>query len=511
MLGISTRLLSLLEKTSEKQEPGLEGKTRRFSDAQIAFVFGCYQSYSSERKRVKIEAFMKDLRSKWKDQSWLTPAPSRKTVEDMLVANGLRKPKAGMTNGSKMYYPSVDRYFPHAQAVLDGKEVVVRLNRNDYPFTLEFSKDIATSAIGGSAVSTSETAEVVKQAFHNHSRQYGRPVAALIDNGKGNLKAAVDLGSEGTLFIKAWPGRPETKGHIEGEFGVFEKKVSHIVIEGETDQEQAMSILENVSEVYLRLRNQTPRCSDCPFTPETLMKAKLGSVEAGKAYEVFKEQKQIKEKQKQKRLKISEKMKELVESVVREHRLTGDLLRFKRSLRWIEISTLKEAERAFAVQSGRDTFDPAKRTMAYLFAIARNMQIQKDQERREQTARRRYQLSESAKENRKKVQAALEMQKEKQILEKQPHLKLINAMKADMNLPESFRATITIFKNQMDQAILSIIRKKTQRRQSLIEKTHESIMEISYLSLETRYNLIKQVNERINLLSNGKVKVVTPK
>lgn len=504
-------MLSLLEKTKEKKEPGLEGKTRRFSDTQIAFALSCYQSYSRDRKRVKIEAFMKDLRIKWKDQAWLTPAPSRKSVEDMLLANGLRKPKAGMPKGSKAYYPAVNRYFPHAQAVLDGKEVVVTLNRTDYPFTLEFSKDIATGAIGGSSVGISETAGLVKQAFHNHSRQYGRPVAALIDNGRGNLKAAVDLGSEGTLFIKAWPGRPETKGHIEGEFGVFEKKVSNIVIEGETEQEHAMSILENISEVYLRLRNQTPRCSVCPFTPEKLMKAELGSVEAGNAYEVFKEQKQIKEKQKQQRLKISEQMKELSESIVREHRLTGDLLRFKRSLRWIEISTQEEAEAAFAVQSGRDTFDPAKRTMAYFFAIARNMQIQKDQERKEQSARRRYQLSESAKENRKKVQAALEMQREKQLLEKQPHLKLINALKAEMNLPESFRATVTIFKNQMDQAILSIIRKKAQRRQSLIEKTHEAIMGLSYLSLEIRYNLIKQVNERINLLSNGKVKVVTPK
>lgn len=432
-------------------------------------------------------------------------------MEDMLVANGLSKPKAAMPRGSKAYYPSVDRYFPHAQSVMDGKEVVVSLNSTDYFFTMEFSKDMATGAIGGAAVGTSENAELVKEAFQNHSLKYGRPVATLIDNGKGNLKAAVDLGSEGTLFIKARPGRPETKGQIEGEFSVFEKKVSRIVIDGENEQEQAMSILENISEVYLRLRNQTPRCSVCPFTPQKMMQAKLGSVEAGKAYDVFKERQEIKKKQKEQRLKISEQMNDLVESIVREHRLTGDLLRFKRSLRWIDISTLEEAETAFAVQSGRDTFDPAKRTMAYFYAIARNMQTRKDQERREQTARRRYQLSESAKENRKKVQATLDIQKEKQRLEKQPNLKLINALKAEMNLPESFRATITIFKNQMDQAILSIIRKKAQRRQSLIEKTHEAIMGLAYLSPETRYDLIKQVNERIKVLSNNKVKVVTPK
>jgi len=459
---------------------------------------------------------MRDLRVQWKQEAWLTPVPSRKTVEDMLFANGFRKPKAtinkqcGSTKRSG-YYQSMTRYFPHAQSVLDGKEVVVTLNGNEYRFTMEFSKDMATDAICGSAVNLTENAELVKEAFQNHCRKYGKPVATLIDNGKGNLKAAVDLGSEGTLFIKAWPGRAETKGHIEGEFGLFEKKVSHIVIEGETEQKQAMSILKHVSEVYLRLRNQTPRCSVCPFTPQKMMQAKLDSVEAGKAYDVFKERHEIKKKQKEQRLKISEQIKDLVESIVHEHRLTGDLLRFKNSMRWIEVSTLKDAETAFSVQSGRDNFDPSKRTMAYFYAIARNMQIRKDQERKEQTARRRYELSESATANREKVQAALEMQKEKQILEKQPHLKLINALKADMNLPKSLRSKITIFRNQMDQAIMSIIRKKAQRRQSLIKKTHESIMEISYLSLEKRYNLIKQVNERINLLSNGKVKVVTPK
>jgi len=242
-----------------------------------------------------------------------------------------------------------------------------------------------------------------------------------------------------------------------------------------------------------------------------MMQAKLGSVEAGKAYDVFKERQEIKKKQKEQRLKISEQIKDLAESIVHEHRLTGDLLRFKNSMRWIEVSTLKDAETAFSVQSGRDNFDPSKRTMAYFFAIARNLQIRKDQERKKQTARRRYELSESATANRKKVEADMEIQREKQLLEKQPHLKLINALKAELNLPESFRSTITIFKNQMDQAILSITRKKAKRRQSLIEKTHEAIMGLAYLSLETRYDLIKKVNERIKVLSNNKVKVVTPR
>jgi hypothetical protein len=259
----------------------LQGKTRTFTDAQIAFTVHQWQSYTKERKRTKIKAFVKHLRKQWQQQSWLTPAPSRKTIEDMLIANGYRKPKSSSAK-KPGYYPKVKRYFPHVQTVLDGKEVVVTLGGDDYPFIMELTKDMATDAIGGYAIGSSETAELVKQAFADHSRNNPSPLAVLVDNGKGNSKAAIDLGASGVLVIKAHPGRAETKGQLEGEFGLFERKVSHIEINGQNEPEKAMSILKKIAEVYLRLRNQTPRCSACPFTPGELMKAKLDPADADK-------------------------------------------------------------------------------------------------------------------------------------------------------------------------------------------------------------------------------------
>ena len=51
-----------------------------------------------------------------------------------------------------------------------------------------------------------------------------------------------------------------------------------------------------------------------------------------KAYQALKAQKEIKEQHQEKRLRISRERNDLADSIVKEHRLTGDLLRFKKNL-----------------------------------------------------------------------------------------------------------------------------------------------------------------------------------
>ena len=233
------------------------------------------------------------------------------------------------------------------------------------------------------------------------------------------------------------------------------------------------------------------------------MKAKIDPNQTEKAYEQLSAQREIKKQRTEQRLKISQQFNDLVESIVKEHQLSGDLLRFKQSLKWIEISTLTEAEAQFAIQTNRDNFDPGKRTMAYFYAIARNLQQQKDQARKKQTARRRYGLEQKAKQERQKIRADLARQRRNK---EQPYLKIIEAIKAEMNLPPDFRATSTIFKEQMDEGILLILKRKKQNQQILLNKTSDEIMALNEYSLETRYELIEQLNKRINVLTqkNGK-------
>jgi hypothetical protein len=516
LLGLSCHILKQWEQatsqpaTATAAKSSLQGKNRSLTDRQIDFITKLWKDYGKERNKIKMTAFMKYVRKNWQQQSWLTPVPSRKSVEDLLLANGCRKPKT-QAKPRPNYHPAVKRYFPHAQIVLDGKQVIVSLNGHDYSFVLEFCKDMASDATGGYAIAETETAALVKQAVSDYCAKHPRPLAALIDNGSGNVSAAVDLGAEGILMIRAYPYRAETKGQIEGEFSLFEQKVSQIVIQGSTEKELAMNILKQVVELYLKLRNHTPRCSVCPFTPAKLMAAKLDGVDAEAAYHALKAQQQKRQQQTEQRLKMSAEYNDLVDSIVKEHQLEGDLLRLKKTMKWIELSTIRKAEAQFSVLSHRDNFDPSKRTMAYFCAMARNFQQKKDQQQWEQTARSRYALDQNAKQQRAKIASQLALKKEQQMLEQQPHLAILAAIQCELNLPELFRTTVTIFKKQIDEAIISILNKKTKSRQhSFLNKTYQGIMNLVGQSLETKYELIHKIKERVNELIQHQAKVVTP-
>ena len=80
-----------------------------------------------------------------------------------------------------------------------------------------------------------------------------------------------------------------------------------------------------------------------------------------------------------------------------------------------------------------------------------------------------------------------------------------------MNLPVDFRKSVKLYKNQIDEALQSLLHKSKQRQKVLIEKIKNEIMKLSLLSINERYQWIDYVNKRIEFLVNNRVKVVTPK
>ena len=450
---------------------------------------------------------MNHLKTQWQNQIWLTPVPSRKTVDDMLWANGIRKAVPVNKNG---YHEPVKKYFPHVQSVMDGKQVNVHINENCYSFIMEYSKDIATDAICSSGIAKTETGTLVEKTFHEHVHNYQRPLSTLVDNCSANKKAAIDLGAEGTLFINAFPYRPETKGALEGEFGLFERTVSHLYIRGKTEQEKAASIVENVAKMYALIRNKTPRCSVCPFTPVKLIKANLDDKDANQAFIALTKEQEKKKIDQEKRLQISKEKQMLLESIIKEHRLCGNILYFKKYLRHVEISTIKQAEQTFSVYSHKDIFDESKRTLAYFAAIAKNMQQAKDQQQKEKIAQRRYSLDQAAQHQRRIIAEELALKNEKRQLEKEPHLITVKAIQAQMALPVNFRKTIKVNLKIIDKALKAIVSKSKQSQITMTRKIEYDVMNITSLSLTERYEWINYVSEQIKILTNDKAKTVTP-
>ena len=456
MLGISTHILSQWEKEKENnvnEKDNLLGRARKFNDEQIAFILALFKSYTQSRTKIRIKAFVKHLHKEWKKKSWLTSYPSRKTIEDILFANDLWKPKILSNKQKGSYKASITKYAPHVQTVLDGKQLVVNLGQASYLFTMEFCKDMATDAIGGYAIGKSETAQLVKEAFLKHSENHQKPKAALIDNGKGNLKAAIDLGAEGTLFIKALPYRPQTKGQIEGEFGIFERNVSTLNIDNSDNESLAYSLVKIIAETYIRLRNNSPRCSVCPFTPAKLMKSDLSKEYVNNAWQRLKAEQQIKKENGEKRAQRDEEFNYLINSIVEEQRLNGSVSIMKKSLKNIEKSVLKAAEQSFSIYSMRDNFDQSKRTMAYFCGICHNLQQKNDRMRKKLIAQKRYSLDYEFCQEREIIEREQSIIREKQKLEQNPEEVIIDSLIVRQTLPESFRRVVKYWERNIDKAL----------------------------------------------------------
>jgi hypothetical protein len=518
-MGLSTETLAQWEKNEEPQ-PSVRGWKESYSEPMIALVIDSWKTYCSDRKKVKISAFMKKLRENWQATdwlatldvyypTWLVPCPSRKTVEDMLLGNGLRQPKTKKRHSSPA--EKIRQYYPNAQVLLDGKEVELLYKNQLYGVNLEFCKDIASTAITGMAVSETENYQAVKKALGEHEGQYGWPLAALTDNRSANLPLAIELGNNGGLLIRARPYRPQSRGPIENEFGLFEKKVSRIEIKGQTDHEIAMSIVDVLARTYLRLRNQTPRCSTCPMTPEKLMHYQPSELERQRAWQALVAERDKRAEQKERALKISAEKIGLIESVVKEHNLAGDQMLLKKSLRHVEVSTIREAERRFYVASERDTFDATKRTTAYFCGIALRVQQERDGQRREKMAQRRYGLDQKSRQARQERILELQLRAEDDQRQKHPEKAIVQSFQTYCATSEDFRQYKGFWLAGLDKAVQAINRRRNIAcRNHLVDLSRLNILAQCEKPLELRYEFINILESRMLELGLNVAKSVTP-
>jgi hypothetical protein len=154
-----------------------------------------------------------------------------------------------------------ETFFPGAQWVGDGAIMSVELNGKRVPFNLELMTDAASGALVGASIRATESGSAVAQAFHDGVVTAGAPpLGLLLDNRPCNRSPrTIARLNHGTRVVYAARGRPQSKGHVEGAFGLFAQQAPRLAIDAHTPGELARQVLALVVTTWARTLNHRPR------------------------------------------------------------------------------------------------------------------------------------------------------------------------------------------------------------------------------------------------------------
>jgi len=187
----------------------------------------------------------------------------RDLVARILEVHGLRRraKRDGRTPDEIALRGAFRTFFPGAQWVGDGMQVPVVVDDRRFTFNLELDVDAYTGAFAGASVRREEDAAAVVEAFNDGVLTTGAaPLALLLDNRPSNHTPDVDLALGDTLRIRATPERPQTKGHVEGAFGLFSQVLPELVLDTRSGEHAlAAAFLSLIVQVWARTTNHRPR------------------------------------------------------------------------------------------------------------------------------------------------------------------------------------------------------------------------------------------------------------
>jgi hypothetical protein len=151
-------------------------------------------------------------------------------------------------------------FFPGAQWIGDGAVIPVDINGKRYNLNLELMVDAASGAIVGTSIRDNEDSAAVAEAFDQAVATTGAaPLALLLDNRPCNHSARVATACSPAAVLYAAKGRPQTKGHVEGAFGLFAQQAPPLIIHATSPAELAKQVLGLVSLSWARALNHKPR------------------------------------------------------------------------------------------------------------------------------------------------------------------------------------------------------------------------------------------------------------
>jgi len=226
----------------------------------------------------------------------------RQHIKDILHAHGVRIPnRRGRPPDASANRGGFLTFYPGAQWVGDGAELVVVVNGERFTVNLELLVDADSGAFTGASIRPTEDAAAVIDAFNDGVQTTGAPpLALLLDNKPSNHGEEVDEALGDTLRIRSRPFVPTDKPHVEGAFGLFSQEAPPLVLDAATPELLAMQIAALVVTTWARAVNHRPRADrdgksrtrlyrDAVPTPEEIARARAALLERQRKQEKARE------------------------------------------------------------------------------------------------------------------------------------------------------------------------------------------------------------------------------
>jgi hypothetical protein len=229
-----------------------DGRSTVQPSAEVQVVLSSWETW---------EGTFRDFCNYLREEERVSFGPS--LIANILFVHGKRRPRlrGGRSPDERALRSSFETFFGGAQWVGDGSPIAVTINAERFVFNLELMVDAHSGGFIGMSIRDEEDSAAVTRALEDGVATTGEaPLALLLDNRPSNHTTDVRTAlGDVTIPIRATTRRPQNKGHVEGGFGLFQRTVPPLDLQGQTPRELAAKVLKLVAQTWARTLNHRPR------------------------------------------------------------------------------------------------------------------------------------------------------------------------------------------------------------------------------------------------------------
>lgn len=456
------------------EKPDKRGKASKATPELVRLIVEKAREMKAQEKQIRIKDFTEKLAKE------MGLALSLKTVGEILIANGFRKPSTRKRR--PRFYQSLRRRIPNGLLSFDGGEFTVFVDGLPVKLNVELGVDVGTFTHTAFSIGKTESTDSVLDVLKTHIREWGCPIGIVCDHGSANMSAAVaaHIKPLGVEFVPAGPRNPKGNGTLEGAFSQMKQVIGTIRIDASSPEKLARSVLEAIVSVYIKMRNKLPLRlrKDSPLenfnNPAT-------------QEDIDSERRRLK-RHKESKVRNAEDQSKIdrVHFLIKNKNIPCEpeaIDRAKKTVIRYDIKAIIEAEEAFIKAVNRK---PERLSLPYFFGILKNVQQERDDSAYKEYCRRKY-----------NYEQMLESERRSEQMEKKPPTieQILEMVERGMTL--SSRAIRRVCLKSAQRWTNELLEGK-QYLEPLRKRFVEAIGKIYHLGNEQKEQMMEYINQFLN-------------